>query len=414
MRRFFLFALGVLSASVSNAQDYPIYNTILGVNDSVTGVRGTDTTDTGNVLVTGSQIIGGAPQTLLWQGNLYTGAGSFYNIIPVESGTVTSSNFYGPDTPAFNSSIPNGQVRAVGTYQTDNSGTTRGFMYTGPLASGTFAVTNIDVPGAANTVPHSTAGNIVVGDYDTGAPSTGNAFIYSIATGTYQTLSIGSGATLYGVWQTGSDTYVVAGGATNPDDPTPGSQAFLANYNSTTGALDDETYYSFTGSEGVYNHFEGVTAVDGGFNLIATVTGTTGEGAPVGSALAYVSVTSGTFSSTADWTILDYPDSTLTTGNTVYENVGMGVYQTGTTSGNFAYTAIVPEPTTHTLIGAGLLSMLLIFLGYKRSLATAIRAPGFIGNPASAHRGTPKDFTPTKSPGPSRSRLQHRQSRSER
>jgi hypothetical protein len=343
------------------------YNTIMGPNDSVTGVRGTDTTNSGNVVLTGSQIIGGAPQTLLWEGNLYTGVGTSYNIIPNVSGTVTTSNFYGPDTRAFNPSIPEGQIRAVGTYQTTASpGITHGFLYQGPLTSGTQAVTLIDVEGATNTIPHSTAGDIAVGAYDDGSPSSGNAFIYNITDDSYVTLNIGTGASLYGVWHVGGDNYVIAGGARNPNEGNA-SQAFLANYDASTQTLSDETFYTFLGIDGVYNHFEGVTAVEGGYSLIATVTGPTGDQMPIGSALAFVAVDNeGVFASTAEWVPLNFPDATITTGNTVYWNVGMGVYETSEGGGTHSYTAAVPEPGTNALIGAGLFLMTLTGFGRKR------------------------------------------------
>ncbi len=364
-------ASGIFSASVARADI--AYDTILSLDDSLTGVRGTDTTNSGNVIITGSQIINGSPQTLLWQGNLYTGLGSSYNIMPlVNSGTVTSSNFYGPDTSAFNSAIPSGQVRAVGTYKVDNGSTLYGFMYTGSLVSGTYAVTSINVPGAANTVPHSTAGDIVVGTYDTGSPSTGNGFIYSITSGTYQTLNIGSGVSLYGAWQITGTTYAIVGGAPNPDSLGDGSEAYLATYNSVTGELSDEMYYSFTGPDGKYNHFEGITAVDGGYYLMGTVTGTTGLDSPVGAAAAFVAVNSGTYSATPVWTVVDYPDSTLTTGNTIYQNVAMGVYTSTSVSGNQSYTAIVPEPGPIALVGLGLsLAGLIAFRGTLRKQAPA-------------------------------------------
>ena len=99
----------------------PTYSTILDVNDSATGVRGTDTTNSGNVILTGSLQNGGATQGLLWVGNIYDygpqNLGTYYNIAPqvVPGQTLSSYIYYGPDTPAFNASLSPGQIRAVGT-----------------------------------------------------------------------------------------------------------------------------------------------------------------------------------------------------------------------------------------------------------------------------------------------------------
>jgi hypothetical protein len=199
-------------------------------------------------------------------------------------------------------------------------------MYTGALVSGTYAVTAINVPGAANTIPHSTAGEVVVGAYDNGSPTTGNAFIFNITTNSVQTLSIGQEASLYGVWHSGGANYVLAGGAQNPGAG-DANQAFVANYNSTTGLITDLTYYTFNNQGGALSHFEGITAVEGGYNLISTVSNP-GDGSAIGAAVAFVSVAGGVFNPEAVWTAIDYPNSDLTTGNTVYQNVGIGVYAT--------------------------------------------------------------------------------------
>jgi len=71
-------------------------------------------------------------------------------------------------------------------------------MYQGP-ADGSGTWTTINVPDTiaggtvANTVPHSTMGDLVVGNYDlAGAPlSCGNAFVFDARSGQYRALSIG-------------------------------------------------------------------------------------------------------------------------------------------------------------------------------------------------------------------------------
>jgi len=349
----------VMTASLSHAE--PTYNTILEVNDSATGVRGTDTTNTGNVILTGSQQVSGVTQGLLWSGNLYSNIGTYYTILPQVSGTLIGSIYYGPDTHASNSLIPEGQIRAVGTYQLDEVDGTFGFMYQGALQSGTYGVTAINVPDAVNTIPHSTAGSVVVGAYDKGTAQTGNSFIFDLTSNTFKSLSLGNESSLYGVWHTGGDNYVIVGGARNPGAADL-NQAFIANYNLTSNTVTGQTFYTFNDQGGAISHFEGITAVDGGYNVIATVTNNE-DGSAIGAALAFISVTDGVFNPDAVWTGLDVNGSDLTTGNTVYENVGIGVYATSGSSAVNTYTATVPEPSTYALVALGLTA---VVLGLRR------------------------------------------------
>lgn len=351
----------------------PTYSDILDLNDSATGVRGTDTGNTGNVILTGSLQSSGITQGLLWTGNIYNysaqNPGTYYNIAPdVQGQTLSSYIYYGPDTPAFNASLAPGQIRAVGTYQIEEVSGTFGYMYTGALESkSSAAVTYINVSGAVNTIPHSTAGGltsssnptgIVVGAYDTGSPATGGAFIFDIYATQDQIFlpELGHESSLYGVWHVSEENYVIVGGARNANEG-DAMQALIANYNAATKEVTNLTYYSYSSVGAEFGHFEGITAVEGGYNLIGTVSNT-GDGSPIGAALAFVSVDQfGVFNPNAIWTPIDVAGSALTTGNTVYQDVGIGVY---TTSGGIqTYTAAVPEPATTALVVLGLASLLL-------------------------------------------------------
>ncbi len=220
------------------------------------------------------------------------------------------------------------------------------------MQSGTYAVTAINVAGAANTIPHSTAGSIVVGAYDNGTAQTGNSFIFDLTDSSFKSLTLGNESSLYGVWHVGGSNYVIVGGARNPGAADV-NQAFIANYDLATNTISDKTFYTFNDQGGAISHFEGITAVDGGYNVIATVTNN-GDGSAIGAALAFISVNDGTFNPNAVWTGLDVSGSDLTTGNTVYENVGIGVYATSGSANVNTYTATVPEPSTYALVALGL------------------------------------------------------------
>src|SRR4051794_4868052 len=191
--------------------------------------------------------------------------------------TVTSSVFYGPNTPLFDPDIGAGNVRAVGSYKFAEGGKLdHGMMYEGPWGGlGTW--TPIDVPdqlvsgAVANTIAHSTMGDLVVGNYDiAGKPGSGNGFIYDIRTGAYTLLTIGEFATAYGIWQNGGSTsssYTIAGGYKGGKGLNVG---FLVNYDSSTGQFTGLSDFGYDNNPGIVTHFEGITGVPGGYTLAAT------------------------------------------------------------------------------------------------------------------------------------------------
>ena len=314
------------------------YDKILRNNESVTGVRGYNSKQ---VVLTGSYLNKGKIQGLWWLGSLDTGRGTYYKVAPkFPRQTVTSSLFYGPNTALFDPTLGAGNVRIVGSYEYKQGASNtlnHGMMFTGSLDGSKGNWTQIDVPTASltnvgvsvcNTIPHSTMGDLVVGNYDlttnTSQPipnaGKGNAFIYHITSKTWTILAptnagtAPSGTTAYGIWQNGSNSsfYTIAGGASSNGTNT----AFLVDYNADTRTFNNLTYFADTNTPG-FTHFEGITGRDGGYNLIATTTN--------GPAFVSVDRTAVGFSA-AKWTPLNYPGSTMTTGNTVYQNYGLGIF----------------------------------------------------------------------------------------
>jgi len=330
------------SATLINSDLTPeiSYEQILRNNESVTGVRGYNSKQ---VVLTGSYLSKDdiSVSGLWWLGSLDTGRGTYYKVAPkIKGQTVTSSLFYGPNTALFNPTLRAGNVRIVGSYQYAQSAPNtlnHGVMFTGLLNGSKGNWTQIDVPttsltnigvSVCNTIPHSTMGDLVVGNYDlttnTSQPipdaSTGNAFVYRISTKTWTVFSPSnagtapSGTTAYGIWQNGGNgnSYTIAGGADNNGTST----AFLVDYDTSNGTFTNLTYFADTGSPG-FTHFEGITGRDGGYNLIATTTN--------GPAFVSVNRTATGFGP-AKWTLLNYPGSTMTTGNTIYQNYSLGIF----------------------------------------------------------------------------------------
>jgi hypothetical protein len=337
----------VLLPSASLAGDKVRYAQILETDESVTGVRGAGGAD---VVLTGSYQSGGATQGLLYRGPLFpTKKGKIYTPAPTfPSQTVTSSLFYGPNTFAFDPSLGAGNVRVVGSYQQESTGSeNHGFIYKGPLYSGTTVPegatwTEINVPSGMaggtvqDTIPHSTMGDLVVGNYDlASAPlSTGNAFIYDIRSASWKLFNFGGSMTnetsAYGIWHNGGASYTIAGGT----DHHGIQMGFLVDYDSVSKKFSHLTLYEHY----LITHFEGITGTAQGFNLIATTA--------AGAAFASVTVNPDGSFSNAIWTPIAYPGSKLSTGNSVYQNVAMGIYTVEGSESFRSYIAAVaaPEP----------------------------------------------------------------------
>ena len=292
----------------------------------------------GKVVLTGDQpLAGGATVAMLYSGPLQdTVLGKAYALTPQFAGeAITTSTFYGPNTSIFTPSIGVGNVIAVGSYQyAQSTALNHGMIYQGPVSGGG-TWTRIDVPSNAvggatvlNTIPHSTMGDLVVGDYDLqGVPASGNGFIYNMATNTW--------TTAYGVWQNGigSSSYTIAGGSNNG---TGINQGYLINYDSVTGAFSNLRYYTINDRPGVLTHFDGITAVPGGFNLVAL-------GAE--SAFASVRVNADGSLGNANWTDIHVPGTLLTTVNSVFQNIAMGIYAVPNSAAVATYTAAVDQYT---------------------------------------------------------------------
>ncbi len=313
--------------------------TILPVNYGVTGVR----QDTGgNVVITGGtgppSLTDGTP-AFIYDGPLNqipssTSAASLHLFYPTFAGeTVTSSQFYGPNTSLFDPSIGVGNITAVGAYRYTGSNYQNGMIYTGPVdGSGTYV--QLVAPGDGNdavgdTIPHSTMGNLVVGNFDYQSDEVrGHGFIYDTSSGTYTTVDIGHfSTTLYGVWQDGgssSTLYTIVGGYS---DNVHGAKAFIEDYNATTDQFSNFRSYSFNNSPSIVTHFEGISAVTGGFSIAAT------EISPrsiSGASYAFIPVRKNGSFGAARWVAMtNNVNRAPTTGDTVINNSVMGIYPIG-------------------------------------------------------------------------------------
>jgi hypothetical protein len=258
----------------------------------------------------------------------------------------TSQSFIALDYPGAASTVPYGPttgdatsgIVVVGSYQLAGQDTDNGFIYDAAEPAGSQWQT-IDVPDATDTIPHSTYGDYVVGNYDdlTSAnsdfavyPSGGNAFIYDMATATFTTNDMPGAisTTAYGIWNG-----MIAGGFTELSGGTQVTQGYI--YDMATG---DWHVYAHPGAE--ITHFDGITggATAGSYVLTGDYVAL---GAPSGSPEQgfTVTVTDGV---ATGWTDLAVPGATATSGNSGYADTAVGVYTTSASDLTQGYIATLP------------------------------------------------------------------------
>ena len=348
------FAATLATAAVGRAQSLGI-STMLPFDYGVTGIRA-GAGD--NVVITGGT---GLPNLIqptpafIYEGPLAdvtsvttTGDPRLHLFTPIFSGSAAySSMFYGPNTHRFNpSSIAEGNIRAVGAYlQTGPADFQKGMIYDGPLdGSGTW--TSLQVPGAdvGVTIPHSTMGNLVVGNYNLLTDlSVGHPFVYDIVTQSYNRLDINGAyeATIYGIWQNGGETstsYTIIGGLSQTASSK--GQAFVASYDSFTQNLSGLALYNFAGDVNIDTHFEGISAYQGGFSIAANYVSGSTSGAYA--FIPYSGAVGSYVYGAATWkSVVNNVNGAATTGDTVIDDKVMGIY--AVSGGIRSYVTGVPE-----------------------------------------------------------------------
>jgi hypothetical protein len=132
----------------------------------------------------------------------------------------------------------------------------------------------------------------------------------------------------YGIWHNGGSSYTIVGGTDNQGI----QEGFLVDYDSVSKKFSHLTLYEHY----LITHFEGITGTLKGYNLIATTA--------AGAAFASVTVKPDGSFSNAIWTPISYPGSKLSTGNSVYKNVAMGIYTVDGSKSFWPYIAVVTVP----------------------------------------------------------------------
>ena len=354
-------------------QDNPPTPNIFAQNNSITGIRSYATDNTNTVLITGScpetPTSAKPQQAMLYSGPMPT-ASSVGNPMtpqfPRDGHLPYSSLFYGPNTPVFFNSPNSTYVRAVGSYNNyvkppdDPILFNQGMLYQGPVdGSGSWIQIDMNVPNVINTIPHSTMGELVVGNYQvTGMGENDfNAFVCHVTQDGkpdwYEQLILISPqngqplqlVTAYGIWKNDdvNRPYTIAGGYKPNNKPGEVDVAYLVDYNpSSRGARLTPTPITYGTPPQPILHFEGITKYSSNCYSLAAM------GQDGGAAFAIVKrdPANGSFIPKADWQPVQYSTSSGTpsgdtTANTVLTDNLYGIFKA--TNGTSIQSYVAPD-----------------------------------------------------------------------
>jgi hypothetical protein len=270
------------------------------------------------------------------------GSGTFHplNFPSAKGRVVTSTNLYGP-----NCGDKPGYIQVVGNYFTASTGPAAiGCLYEGPLdGSGewTTIIPTSNKP-VLSTICHSTMGGLIVGNYDT-EEHVSKAFIYDIKEKKYHDIIIKSkpkitSITAYGIWHNGDGYYTICGGFSTKDTvevsvtDTPRIKidtGYIVDWNNDIERFENFTSFNYDNDpiKSLITHFDGITSdTRGGYNL-------TGDYIEIGDKPQL-----GFFANVkrccdyddgfrkATWSPVKFPGSIVSSGNSVYRDVVIGVY----------------------------------------------------------------------------------------
>jgi hypothetical protein len=227
------------------------------------------------------------------------------------------TNLYGPNNGLLNN------IEVVGDYV--KNGVSYGCLYQGPLSGIGNWTTLKPTSDTLNTIAHSTMGGLVVGNYQTQLDQ-GKAFIYDIITKNYYFITYPDAIsiTAYGIWHNGGYSYTICGGLQLDKN-----SAYIVDWNNKTKELSNWTlYYYNNDSTSLITHFDGISGFpkncynESQYSLTGDAVNLKGEHA----FYAIVNRYNGNFLPYASWTELSFPNSLVTSGNSVDKNIVIGVY----------------------------------------------------------------------------------------
>jgi hypothetical protein len=308
-----------------------------------------------------------------------SGTGTWYEISVPDSFNSAGTSVYGPDN------LGAGLVNYVGSFTRDLGDASPspanpsivGFAYTGAVDGSTTAgfrevqgLTDEGLPGTY-TFLHSVDGGLAVGNTDLGGldERTGyfslksTPFVLRLADGQQVAIRFpGNDAddsdlvthTAYGIWYDGEGQYTIAGGSGVVLESGNGLAAgagYLIDYDSITGSFSNYTEFDYQNRDrtDLITHFEGIYRDSSGvYWLPATSVGLDASGEiSIASVVKVERGLSGDFLARAQWQQFEVRDSAtdvksvLSTGNSLFGNVVVGLASYPTLDGQLSQAAYV-------------------------------------------------------------------------
>ena len=300
------------------------FNKRLASSTVLTGVRHAEKNKyekSKKVLITGFYNISKTQTGFIYTGSATNSNSGIFYPISFPSSYLTSP--YGPDR------ISDDLVNIVGNYNLTSGSPAIGFLYTGPYKDtslGSWISITPPFEFATNCIAHSVMNGIVVGNYgeDPMALSTVPlkpriyAVLFNSRTNQYLKITIPNGESIsaYGIWHNSGSNYTIAGGYVKNKK----NRAYIVDWSEKTGAFTNFTSYKFNNSKSsLITHFDGITGLGKGkFNLTGDYVDDSGTGA--------FFCTVNRNKDSAKWTSYSYPNSEITSGNTVIDNKAYGIY----------------------------------------------------------------------------------------
>jgi hypothetical protein len=256
--------------------------------------------------------------SFLYVGDL-SGNGT-WNILKYPKSSTT--NLYGPNI--YNKK----HIQVVGNYTTNNS-SALGCLYEGDIhgdGKWTTLIPTSQEP-VLNTIAHSTMQELVVGNYST-ENLISRAFIYDIISKEYNEITFkeAKSITAYGIWYNNKDLYTICGGYSNTGSLDDTSIAYLVDWNNKKKKLSNwrSFYYNNDPTNIIKTHFNGISSYcSDKYTLVGDYT----TNQTLNRTGAFFAIVNGT---KAEWSELSYPNSEVTSGNSVSKNVAIGVYSSPT------------------------------------------------------------------------------------
>jgi hypothetical protein len=320
----------------NNIMKYSTFNKKLANSTILTGVRNAEKNKYGKskkVFLTGFYKINGIQTGFIYKGNgIDSDDGIFY---PIKFPGSYLTSPYGPDRTGKDT------VSIVGNYNLTSGSYATGFLYNGPYKNTNLGTWISIVPpfkNAVNCIMHSVMNGVAVGNYGNSImPQVGMGLqsdIYSLLfnshTNQYYNITYPgvSSISTYGIFHNEDSHYTIAGGYLKNKK----NRAFIADWDSVTGQFSNWKSYKYNNSDSsLITHFDGITGLG---NNVYNLTGNyVNEG---GSQAFFCTVNRNTNSS--KWTTVYYPDSEITSGNTVINDTTYGVYVKNQKVSGFSFT----------------------------------------------------------------------------